>query len=103
MRTTIGGQIAKSLKRHGMSQNELAKRPGISGGTLSRYISGEREPKPGMVADIATALETTSDYLLGTERDGFDLPRIREILAKNAASVSDRDKKTLIDALFGEG
>ena len=34
---------------------------------MSRYISGARDPNPKVIANIATALHTTSDYLLGIE------------------------------------
>ena len=103
MQTEIGKRISESLAKRGMTQKELAERLGVSDGALSRYISGEREPKPGMVANIATALGTTSDYLLGIEGDGFDFPKTRRLLARNAASMTDKEKKALIDALFGEG
>ena len=38
---------------------------------MSRYISGDREPKTETIASIVTALDTISDYLLGIENDEF--------------------------------
>lgn len=69
---------------------------------MSRYISGDREPKPETLANIATALHTTSDYLLGIEHDEFDYPRVRRIIARNASAMTDEEKRALINALFGE-
>jgi hypothetical protein len=54
-----------------------------------------------VIANMATALHTTSDHLLGIERDDFDYPRIRRMIARNASTMSDQDKKDLINALFG--
>ena len=47
---------------------------------MSRYISGDREPKTETIASIVTALYTISDYLLGIENDEFDYPRVSRIL-----------------------
>ena len=55
-----------------------------------------------MVANIATALHTTSDYLLGIEKDGVDVSKMTRILARSASTLSMEDKKALINALFGE-
>ena len=85
-----------------MQQKELAERIGITEGVISRYISGDREPKPETIANIATALHTTSDYLLGIENDEFDYPRVRRMIARNASAMTDDEKKALINALFGE-
>ena len=103
MQTEIGKQIAESLRKQGMTQKALAERLSISEGVLSRYISGDREPKPDMVANIATALNTTSDYLLGIEADDFDFRKTKRLLARNSGKLTDEEKKTLINALFGEG
>ena len=63
----LGGRIADLLKQSGLTQRELADRVGITEVSLSRYISGNRTPKGPVIANIANALHTTSDYLLGTE------------------------------------
>lgn len=98
----LGRRIADLLRRKGMQQKELAERIGLTEATMSRYISGERDPKPEMLANIATALHTTSDYLLGIEPDGFDFPRVQRMIARNASKLSAQEKRELIGALFGE-
>lgn len=102
MSKELGKRISESLKKSNMQQKELAQRIGITEGVMSRYISGDREPKPETIANIATALHTTSDYLLGIENGEFDYPRVRRMIARNASSMTDEEKKTLINALFGE-
>ena len=102
MSKELGKRISEALKRSNTQQKELAERIGITEAVMSRYISGDREPKPDMLANIATALNTTSDYLLGIEHDEFDYPRVRRMIARNASAMTDSEKKELINALFGE-
>lgn len=98
----LGQRILSAIRTKGISQKELASIVGVTEAVISRYISGERDPKPEMVANIATALHTTSDYLLGIENGDFDYPRVRRIIARNASSMTESEKKELINALFGE-
>ena len=102
MSKDLGLRIATVLQRKGTTQKELAQRIGVTEAVISRYISGDREPKPEILASIATALHTTSDFLLGIENEEFSHPRIRRMIARNASSMSEQEKKELIDALFGE-
>lgn len=98
----LGLRIAKSLQKKGMTQKELSERIGVTEAVISRYISGDREPKPEMLANIATALHTTSDFLLGIENDEFNHSRIRRMIARNASNMTEQEKRELINALFGE-
>ena len=61
----LGERIAGLLKQLGITQRELAERIGITEVSMSRYIRGDRTPKGPVVANMATALNTTTDYLLG--------------------------------------
>ncbi len=102
MGSELGTKIILALQKNNMTQRELAVRLNTSETVISRYVSGTREPKPEMLANIATALNTTSDYLLGIERDEFDFPKLERLLARNASSMSEKEKKALISALFEE-
>lgn len=48
-------------------QQELATAAGINQGTVSKYLSGNREPKATAVLSLAIALGVPVDHLLGTE------------------------------------
>ena len=98
----LGLRIIETLQKRGMTQKELASRIGVTEAVISRYVSGDRDPKPEVLANIATALNTTSDYLLGIENEEFDHPRIRRMIARNASKMTEKERKELIDALFGE-
>lgn len=98
----LGLRISEMLKKRNIQQKELAEQIGITEAAMSRYITGTREPKPEVVANIATALHTTSDYLLGIENETFNHYQVRRLIARNASSMTEQEKKALIDALFGE-
>ena len=69
---------------------------------MSRYINGTREPKPDVIANMATALHTTSDYLLGIKNDDLEYHQVRRMIARNASSMTKEEKMALISVLFGE-
>lgn len=98
----FGDRLQGLLRDQGVTQKDLAIRIGTTEATISRYVSGDREPKADVLANIATALHTTSDYLLGIERDEFDFPRIKRMIARNASEMTAQERKALLSALFGE-
>lgn len=98
----FGERLLLSLQRQGMTQKELAERLNTTEASLSRYVSGDRDPKAEMVANMATALHTTSDYLLGIEKEDFDFPKVERLIARNSSKLTAEQRKKLISALFGE-
>jgi len=55
-----------------------------------------------VLANIATALHTTSDYLLGIENDEFDSVKVTRLIARNSSKMTEAEKRNLINALFEE-
>ena len=103
MSKELGRRLSEEIKRNEITQRELAVRIGVTEAVISRYVSGERDPKPEVLANMATALHTTSDYLLGIEADGSidkDYPQIKRLLARNATAMTDSQKKELLSVLF---
>lgn len=98
----FGDRLQGLLRDQGVTQKDLAIRIGTTEATISRYVSGDREPKADVLANIATALHTTSDYLLGIERDEFDFPKIKRMIARNASEMTAQERRALVSALFGE-
>lgn len=102
---TFAGRLSELLAERGLTQKELADRVGITEASMSRYMHSDRIPKSEIVANMATALHTTSDYLLGTEEDGnveTDFPRIVRLIARNSAKLTKEQKKAIINTLLGE-
>lgn len=96
----IGRRIENELIKNNITQRDLANRVGLDESIISRIIKGERNPKSDVLANIATALHTTSDYLLGIETEDFDIKKVTRLIARNASSMTDEEKKKLINALF---
>ena len=103
MSKTFGERILELLHKKGMTQKELAIIIGVTEATMSRYVKDSRVPRGEIVANIATALQTTSDYLLDKEESADlknDYPQIQRLIARNAALMTDEQKRELINALF---
>ena len=62
-------KIGEYLDRRLMSQRELAELIGCTEVTMSRYVSGEREPKVSIALKIATALHADVYDLFPTVSD----------------------------------
>lgn len=100
----IGERIARLLIEQGKTQRELAEQIGTTNASISRYIKGDRVPKGPILANIAKALHTTTDYLLGNEKDSND-PELeynytQRVIARNSNRWSKKQKLDLVNALF---
>lgn len=101
--SNIGERILILLKHNNLKQRELAKLANISEVSLSRYISNKRIPKGPVIAKIASALGTTTDYILGNQNDNASEEayiQIRQLISQNAHLFTDRQKNEIIGALF---
>ncbi len=102
---TFSERLSELLEKRGMTQKELALRIGVTEASLSRYMNSDRKPRSEVLANIATALQTTSDYLLGVEEEGnidSDYPRIIRLIARNSANLTAEQKKAIINELMGD-
>ena len=87
-------------------ERELADKVNVTEVSMSRYIKGDRVPKGPVIANIATALHTTTDYLLNgdgeTETSDFesDYYKIHRLIARNAHQMTPKQRRELINALL---
>ena len=100
---SIGKKILNLLDEMNMSQKQLAELINTSESNLSRYISGERNISTDMLANIATALHTTTDFLLGISEnmDNLEYKDVERILTRKSETMGKEEKKRLLDILFG--
>jgi transcriptional regulator with XRE-family HTH domain len=61
----IGARIAELRKRQAMTQAELAAKVSMQQGLLSRYEQGRLRLHGALVAELAKALQVSSDEILG--------------------------------------
>lgn len=62
-------KIAEARKAKGWNQQELAEKIGTTQQVISRYESGDRDPKASVIAAMSSALGVTVSYLLGMDDD----------------------------------
>lgn len=99
---SIGERIANLMKKENLSQKELATMAGVTESALSRYINNERQPKVEILANIATALNTTSDYLISGRQSETDFANIYQFVARGAKDLSEEEKKKLMRLLLDD-
>lgn len=57
-------RLGMHLREKGISQLELAARVGVTRAAMSRYLSGDREPRFATLVRIAEELEVNVDELI---------------------------------------
>ena len=96
----LGDRIARLMKECGYKQQELASMVGVTQSAMSRYLSNEREPKSEVIANLATALNTTSDYLIRGKEIDCDFAEIYHLVARSTIKMSDDEKRKLMKVLL---
>lgn len=100
MTEKIGNRIEKLLKISGYTQKELALMVGVTEAAMSRYIRNEREPKIEVVANLATALNTTSDYLISGTSSNEDFAELYRLVARSTTNMTYEEKMKLMKVLL---
>ena len=97
----IGDRIQRLMKEYGFTQKELACMVGVTESAMSRYLKNEREPKAEVIANLATALNTTSDYLISGKGSEDDFAEIYRLVARSTTAMTDEEKMKLVKVLLG--
>lgn len=102
----LGKRIIKLLDRYELNQRQLSKLVGVSEVSMSRYIKGQRTPNSIILSKIATALNTSSDYLLGIDNNKnieIRFNKIKDLITENLYDLSNDQKLQLINILSKKG
>lgn len=100
-------RVNKLLREKSLTQKQLSRMSNVTEASLSRYLTGQLEPKVDVVRNIALALGVSVGYLVGetdenaTRQNPFEETYV--VVARNRASLTDQEKTELIKLLFGEG
>ncbi len=89
---TFRGRMLGLMVEQEISQKDLADRLGVTEATVSRYMNMDRIPKSVLLANIATALNTTTDYLLY----GQNIENFKTVFARNFQMMNENEKKDFI-------
>ncbi len=98
----IGDRILRLMKENDYTQKELASMVGVTESAMSRYLRNEREPKAEVIANLATAMNTTSDYLISGKDSEEDFAEIYRLVARSTATMSSEEKLKLVKILLGK-
>lgn len=99
----IGNKMKELMKKQNISQKDLSIRLNTTEATISRYINNLREPNFETLANIATALNTTVDFLLGkTKNEDVDCEfgKLKVFVARNATNLTQDEKLEIINILL---
>ena len=91
---TLGQRIKAQRIRIGMTQEELAEILYLKKSTISYYENDKKEMKASNLSELARALHTTPDYLLGFEerKDPFE----KEALSLLQSITDDKVRAILL-------
>lgn len=71
---TTPDRLREAMRTVDKKQIDLAKETGLSHSTISRYLSGQVEPRQEAIIKLATALNVSEWWLWG-----YDVPQTRSI------------------------
>ena len=91
-------KLKRLMNERRMSQRDLAQMSGVTEAAMSRYLAGARQPKSVTLANMATALHTTSNDLLGLEPP-TEIENVFRLVARNASAIPDDVRLKLIRIL----
>ena len=86
-------QAARQLRK--LSQSELAAKAGLQPSAISHFETGRRAPSFDNLKALSTALEVTTDYLLGRVADPHLQGEVADQLFRHAQKMSQQDLETL--------
>ena len=95
-----GGMFAERLvaarELRGMSQGVLAEKCGLPPSSISHFEAAKRKPSFANLRKLASALEVSTDYLLGRVESANPASEA-DVLFRDAQKLSDEDRKLALD------
>ena len=92
--SVFSGRLTALIKAKGLSQKNFAEKANITESAMSYYAKGARTPSGEVLARIAKALDTTTDYLLGST-DNAEMPEAKKELKYLQRNLGKLDKEQL--------
>lgn len=90
-------KLAQLIADHDLSQAELARRVGVTPAAMSRYLSGDREPRYITLLAIAQELNVHVNELLQSDADA--VPAAIRTLAIARETLTEEDRASLRDII----
>lgn len=93
---TMGTRIRKQRVMIGMTQDELAEKLCIPKTTISAYENDKIDVKGSRIAELARALFTTPNYLLGFEEEKSEEQRMDDGIVAMLGRIQDEKIKKML-------
>ncbi|MBQ7460518.1 MAG: helix-turn-helix transcriptional regulator [Oscillospiraceae bacterium] len=103
-RNAFSIRLEEMLKSKHMTQKELAETAGVTEAAMSHYIKGDRTPRSSVLARIAMALDTTSEYLMEGVLHSYidEIGYAKRLIARNVTQMSNAEKREILSILLGD-
>lgn len=92
---SIADRLREAMNIRNKKQVDLERETGVNRSAISRYLSGEYEPKNKPIYELAKALDVSEQWLMG-----YDVPMDRPKSQKNNDAISDIVLKLRSDEEF---
>ena len=92
---SVADRLREAMNMRNKKQVDLERETGINRSAISRYLSGEYEPKNKPIYKLAKALDVSDQWLMG-----YDVPMERPKEQKNNDAISDIVVKLRSDEEF---
>lgn len=101
MSKEFGNRLEKLINASRYKKQDIANDVGVSPSALAKYLSGEREPNYEIMSNLATALDTTTDYLLGkADSDKEPFNECMQVFTRNSEALTKDEKIKLATILM---
>lgn len=81
---SVANRLREAMNIRKKKQVDLERETGINRSAISRYLSGEYEPKNKPIYELSKALDVSEQWLMG-----YDVPMERPKAQKNNDAISD--------------
>lgn len=92
---SVADRLREAMNMRNKKQVDLERETGINRSAISRYLSGEYEPKNKPIYELAKALDVSEQWLMG-----YNVPMERPKAQKNNDAISDIVVKLRSDEEF---
>lgn len=89
-------RLSAAREMRKMSQGDLAEKSGLPPSSISHFEAAKRKPSFANLKRLASALEVSTDYLLGRVEDANPASEA-DVLFRNAQKLSDDDRKLALE------
>ncbi len=89
------------LKNKGMSQKEAAEMLGLTESAISKYISGERSPRPDIIYNILNKFDVSYEelFLENTNKKKSTFDKIMTMITTQGTKLNCNEIKKIEEAL----